>query len=246
MVQSRVMGRSGQQDWLPWALSIFVASCAVFVLVRGVLPARNENAELTQQVARLERDLSRATQDALEQRATIERATKGSDSPAAAAADAPDDARTRAAARKEFSQSFAAEIGSGAVLLEERQGEFVVDIMNELIFDPGRADVSKKGRKFLKDLAVSMKRLPASQVFQIGGHTDRGRTEDGGQHHPADWKLSALRAANIARFLEESGDIPGEQLVAAGFSGYRPPSNARANTGPRHPRVEIVLLSARH
>ncbi len=243
MFQSRVMGRSGQQDWLPWALSIFVASCAVFVLVRGVLPARNENAELTQQVARLERDLSRATQNAQEQRSTIERASKAGASPAAGTTGAADDGRALAAARKEFSQSFEADLASGTVLLEERQRELVVDIMNELIFDPGRADVSKKGRSFLKELAVSMKRLPANQVYQIGGHTDRGRTEDGSQHHPADWKLSALRAANIARFLEESGNVPGEQLVAAGFSGYRAPSNARANTGPRHPRIEIVLLN---
>src|SRR5690349_25014148 len=63
---NRARGRESTSriDWLPWGLSIFGAICAVFVLVRGVLPERAANRELVERVTRLESDLSRTRQDA--------------------------------------------------------------------------------------------------------------------------------------------------------------------------------------
>src|SRR4029079_5023073 len=61
---------SGRADWLPWFLSVFGASCALFVLVKGVLPARSQNAHLMERVSRLET----AAQSVSSERASLEQA----------------------------------------------------------------------------------------------------------------------------------------------------------------------------
>src|ERR1043165_9659330 len=61
---------SNRADWLPWFLSVFGASCALFVLVKGVLPARSQNAHLMERVSRLET----AAEAASSERASLEQA----------------------------------------------------------------------------------------------------------------------------------------------------------------------------
>ena len=110
---------SSSIDWLPWGLSIFGAFCAVFVLVRGVLPERSANRELVQQVATLETDLSRARQDSMEDLARAEE--KLAQQALATQAEvnaARDQERLRAAresARRDLGQSLASEIAAGDV-----------------------------------------------------------------------------------------------------------------------------------
>jgi flagellar motor protein MotB len=50
----------------------------------------------------------------------------------------------------------------------------------------------------------------------------------------------------VARFLEERGGLSGQQLVAAGFSSYRPVTqDAAGATAEKNRRVEIVLLAGK-
>jgi flagellar motor protein MotB len=225
-------------DWLPWALSIFGAACAAFVLVKGVLPARNENAQLMQRVAKLESAaLSANTERASEEQARgqIEahaQAQLEGDS-AVRQRQAQRQKQLREAARSELTQTFVDQFQDGSVWLEERDGQLVIDLQDTLLFRGDRTEITWKGRQFLSALAEILKHQPAEQVFQIGAHTEphasakpaRGATKEAGSGSgrvKTSWELSARRAANVARFLEERGGLSGHQLVAAGFSSHRP------------------------
>jgi hypothetical protein len=214
---------SSSIDWLPWGLSIFGAFCAVFVLVRGVLPERSANRELVQQVATLETDLSRARQDSMEDLARAEE--KLAQQALATQAEvnaARDQERLRAAresARRDLGQSLASEIAAGDVAINERGGELSIFVRDKLLFSGNGSSLDAKGRRFLRELAASIRRLPAEQVYRIGGKTER--------HQRA-----------VARYLEFAGKVPHAQLATAG-----PPPAAAG--GASLQGIEIVLVLRR-
>jgi hypothetical protein len=214
--------RSSRQDWLPWALSVFAAACAVFVLVRGVLPTRAANQRLTQTVLKLESELLRTAQSQSEERAQA--AARLAEQSAAAEeklAAVRREERARVAletAKRDLGRQLASPIGEGAVALEERNGSLVVLAHHDLVFASRGSALKASGRKFLKQVAQSMKRLPSEQVYRIGGPG------------PAQQRAAM-------RFLEVAGRVPGEQLVLGG------PAASAANTGPAGEPFEITLLS---
>jgi hypothetical protein len=212
---------SSSIDWLPWALSIFGALCAVFVLVGGVLPERSANRELVQQVARLESDLSRARQDAeLELARAKDMLAQQALATQAEINAARDQERLRAAreaARRDLGQSLAAEIAAGDVVVSERGGELAVLLRDKLLFSGNSTILEPKGRKLLRVLAASIHRLPAEQAYRIGGKSER--------HQRA-----------VSRFLEFAGRVPHAQLATAG----PPPPGAEGRASPQ--AIEIVLM----
>ena len=207
-------------DWLPWGLSVFGATCAVFVLVKGVLPERSANRELVQQVARLETDLSRVKQEAVDEvaRARDKLAQQALATQAEVNA-AREQERLRAAkeaARRDFGQSLAPQIDSGDVVIEERAGELVLVIRDKLLFAGNSSQIEPKGRRVLRELADSIHRLPAEQVYRIGAKSEK-------------------QQRSISRYLEFAGRVPHAQLATAGA-----PSTGGASSQPGS--VEIVLV----
>jgi hypothetical protein len=214
---------SSSIDWLPWGLSVFGAFCAVFVLIKGVLPERSANRELVQQVTRLETDMSRIKQDA---EAELSRArdqlAQQALSTQAEVNVAREQERLRAArdaARRDLGQSLASQIDAGDVLLDDRAGELVVVVRDKLLFASSSSLIEPKGRRFLRELAASIHRLPAEQVYRISGKSEKQQ-----------------RA--IARYLEFAGRVPHAQLATAGASATLGP-NSQPGT------VEIVLVLRR-
>jgi hypothetical protein len=221
MYRRRGNGPSSGIDWLPWGLSIFGALCAVFVLIRGVLPERSANRELVQQVARLETDLSRAKQDATEEVARAkDKLVQQVFATQAEVSAAREQERLRAAreaARRDLGQSLASQIEAGDVVINERSGELSVVARGELLFSGNSSVLDPKGKRFLRELAVSIHRLPAEQVYRIGGK--------GEKHQRA-----------VSRFLESAGRVPHAQLATAGAP---PAVDGRTQLSQN---IEIVLV----
>jgi len=269
MPRAQKSSESSRADWLPWFLSIFGAGCAVFVLVKGVLPARSVNAHLLERVSRLES----AAQSASSERASLEQA-KGhlleQYNSAQAQISTASRQRERAQqiremARKDMSETFAEQIAAGDLWLEQRaargsgtaDSELVIGIAEPVLFKGDHAEVTWKGRRFLKALAENLKHLPMDQRYEIDSHFDpsAGSPEDGSKKastkkHTAEskprsgWDVSARRAASVARHLEEDGGLSGSQLIAAGFSSYRSGSDATdtASNAAASRSIELVLL----
>lgn len=144
-----------------------------------------------------------------------------------------------------LSKSLVEEIETGEIRVSERNGLLVVDVSDKVLFAVGEATLSERGQKVLAELAESLKALPNEAVFQVGGHTDNQpiKSEEVKAKFPTNWELSAARATNVVRFLEETANIPGKRLVAAGFSQFRPvTSNGRASGRAKNRRIEIALL----
>lgn len=141
-----------------------------------------------------------------------------------------------------------AEVEAGEISVKERNGYLVVNVSDKVLFPSGSADLSKRGEKVIAKLAESLKALPEKSVFQVGGHTDNQpiKSDDVLAKFPTNWELSAARATNVVRYLEETCEVPGERLVAAGFSEFRPVANNRKpRNRKKNRRIEIALLPPR-
>lgn len=147
-----------------------------------------------------------------------------------------------------LAKSLVEEIETGDIRVSERGGLLVIDVSDTVLFGVGDATLSERGLKVLTRLAESLKALPDQAVFQVGGHTDNQpiKSEEVKAKFPTNWELSATRATNVVRFLEETAGIPGKHLVAAGFSEFRPiASNKKPKNRAKNRRIEIALLPPR-
>lgn len=152
------------------------------------------------------------------------------------------------ALQDELSKSLVEEIETGDIRVSQRHGYLVVDVSDKVLFATGEAELSERGKKLLGSLAESLLTLPKDSTFQVGGHTDNQpiKSEEVKAKFPTNWELSASRATNVVRFLEEEAKVPGERLVAAGFSEFRPVAkNNKPKNRAKNRRIEIALLPPR-
>ena len=144
-----------------------------------------------------------------------------------------------------LTKSMVEEIETGDIRVSQRGGLLVIDVSDTVLFATGEAELSERGTKVLQRLAESLVALPDEAVFQVGGHTDNQpiKSDEVKAKFPTNWELSAARATNVVRFLEETCGIPGKRLVAAGFSEFRPvTSNKKPKGRAKNRRIEIALL----
>lgn len=148
------------------------------------------------------------------------------------------------AIQAELASKLEVEIKSGNIEIRRRGDELVVDVADKVLFDSGQADVTESGREVLTQVAQSLAEL-AGYAIQVGGHTDSTRVvnKETQARFPTNWELSTARATNVVRFLQERGKIPGERLVASGFSQFRPAASNKTSQGrQKNRRIELVLL----
>lgn len=146
------------------------------------------------------------------------------------------------ATQEELRGELEEEIAAGRIELERLRGELRVEMVDEILFDSGEATLSPEGEKVLLKVGTVLKKVD-DKVVIVQGHTDnvpiKGRLSD---RFPTNWELSAARAVNVARFLQERAGLDPTRLSAAGFSEHRPRADNRTTEGrQRNRRIEIVL-----
>jgi chemotaxis protein MotB len=148
-------------------------------------------------------------------------------------------------AQEELAKKLETEIAQGDVAVKMREGQLVVDLVDQILFDSGEAELNDKGKAVLLKVGETMVKMK-DKVIQVGGHTDDVRIADKLlEKFPSNWELSTARATNVVRFLQDTAKVPGERLVAAGFSQYRPIAGNSTKTGrKRNRRIEVTLLAA--
>ena len=90
------------------------------------------------------------------------------------------------------------------------------------IFNPGEEKLSEEGLLLLSKLGKILKNASSGEI-KVEGHTDN--TKIGGallKQFSTNWELSAARAVNVVRYLQEKTGIPPERLAAVAYGEYRP------------------------
>lgn len=134
------------------------------------------------------------------------------------------------------------EISQGQVTISELKGKLTVNMVDAILFDSGRAEVKSDGLVLLRKVVEILKPLK-DKYIRIEGHTDNVPIK--GQlaaRYPTNWELSAARAINVTRFLQEQGVDP-TALSAVSYGEFRPvAANVNEEGKARNRRIEIILV----
>jgi chemotaxis protein MotB len=79
---------------------------------------------------------------------------------------------------------------------------------------------------------------------EVQGHTDNVPITGAlAKRFPTNWELSAARATNVVRFLQEQAKLDPTRLSASGYAEFRPKGPNDTAAGRRqNRRIEIVLV----
>jgi chemotaxis protein MotB len=241
----RVPRRGG---WLGWLLFVLLAGAVGAFVWYLYLPLRLHRTDLQRQVAERDQRVKQAASklhDSEAQLAELKRAQENLSGQLVQTQ--AEKERIEAELKRlqsDLSSKLEGEIQAGNVHIKRRGNDLVVDLADQILFESGAPEVNESGQKVLAQIAPTLAQMK-EYTIQVGGHTDSAKvvSPTTQEHFPTNWELSAARATNVVRFLQEKGRVPGERLVAMGFAQYRPAgSNASAEGRQQNRRIELVLV----
>jgi chemotaxis protein MotB len=131
------------------------------------------------------------------------------------------------------------EIARGEVTISELKGRLTVNMVEAVLFDSGSAVVKPEGLTVLQKVIDILKGV-TDKTIRVEGHTDNVPIHT--MQFPSNWELSAARAINVTRFLQEQGIDP-LLLAAVAYGEYRPVADNDTRDGrARNRRIEIILV----
>ncbi len=151
------------------------------------------------------------------------------------------EAAKRLDAFKQLTAKFQKMIDSGKLDVVVRDGRMIVKLPAGVLFDSGKAELSRDGELALMEVAVILRQI-GDRKFMVAGHTDSRPLEGAKSRYQNNWELSAARAVTVTQFLIEAR-IPAGNLVAAGYGEHDPVGDNKTKSGrQQNRRIEIVLL----
>jgi chemotaxis protein MotB len=144
---------------------------------------------------------------------------------------------------EELLNKMESEIEKGQVTISELKGKLTVNMVDAILFDSGKAEVKEAGMAVLQKVIDILKDV-TDKAIRIEGHTDNVPISEAlAQKYPTNWELSARRAVNVTRFLQEQGLDP-ENLGAVAYGKYQPiADNDTVEGRALNRRIEIILVA---
>lgn len=147
-------------------------------------------------------------------------------------------AESQAAMFRDVAQRLGRMLDAGELNIVLRSGRMVLVLPSDVYFEPGKADIGRKGRKALSEVGHVLGSLPGRR-FQVSGHTDADPIRVSG--FASNWQLSSARALEVVSLLIHAGMQPAS-LSAAGYAEFDPvTANDSATNKARNRRIEIAL-----
>ncbi len=135
------------------------------------------------------------------------------------------------------------EIADKTVQVERIRDQLRVDLVDEVLFDSGEATLKPAGVAVLAKIGSVLAKA-ADRRIEVQGHTDNVPISGAlAKRFPTNWELSAARATNVVRFLQDEAKVDPLRLSAAGYAEFRPKGPNDSDAGRRqNRRIEILLV----
>jgi chemotaxis protein MotB len=144
--------------------------------------------------------------------------------------------------QNELVEGLKQEIADRQVQVEQIRDRLRVDMVNEILFDSGEATIKAQGIEVLRKVGAALAKVK-DRPIEVQGHTDNVPIAGAlAGRFPTNWELSAARAINVARFLQETAGIDPTRLSATAHSEFQPRASNDTEEGRRlNRRIEIML-----
>lgn len=124
-------------------------------------------------------------------------------------------------------------------IVEKINGDIVITIPDQVLFNSGEAAVRPEALRFLEGLSAAI--LELDRHTRVEGHTDNVPIRTA--QFPSNWELSAARAVMVVRVLSELYGVPADHLAAVGRADTRPvTANLDVEQRAKNRRVEVIIL----
>jgi chemotaxis protein MotB len=143
---------------------------------------------------------------------------------------------------KQLTQEMKGEIAKGQITISELKGKLTLDVVDKILFASGQAEVTKEGLAVLQRVIDILKNVK-DKAIRTEGHTDNVKIKGAlVKQYPTNWELSAARAINVAKYLQQQGIDP-TLISATGFGEYKPVAGNDTPEGrAKNRRIAIILL----
>lgn len=143
---------------------------------------------------------------------------------------------------QELVKQMKGEIAQGQITIKELKGKLTMDVVDKILFASGEAKVKKEGLEVLSRVVEILQNVKDKNI-RVEGHTDNVQiTSKLAKKYPTNWELSAARALNVTRYLQEKGIDPAI-LSATAFGEYQPIAENETPEGrAKNRRIAIILL----
>jgi chemotaxis protein MotB len=124
-------------------------------------------------------------------------------------------------------------------ITEKVNGDIVITIPDQVLFNSGEAAVRSEALPFLEGLGGAL--IELNRHTKVEGHTDNVPIRT--PQFPSNWELSAARAVMVVRVLSELYGVSADHLAAVGHADTRPVTgNLDLEQRAQNRRVEVVIL----
>lgn len=130
----------------------------------------------------------------------------------------------------------------GQELVIKRTKELLrVEIVGQILFEAGTAEIKKDGRQTLGRIADILK-THSDKMIRVEGHTDNVKIQEKlSARYATNWELSAARALSVVHVLQAKGVEP-KSLTALARGPYHPVAdNSTVDGRSRNRRIVIIL-----
>jgi len=143
---------------------------------------------------------------------------------------------------KQLIQEMKGEIAKGQITITELKGKLTMDVVDKILFDSGEAKVKEEGLAVLQRVVDILKNVKDKNI-RVEGHTDNVPIAARlAQRYPTNWELSAARAINVTKYLQEKG-IDAQILSATAYGEFKPiADNSTPEGRAKNRRIAIILL----
>jgi len=144
---------------------------------------------------------------------------------------------------EEMLEKMKSEISQGQVTISELKGKLTVNMVDAILFDSGKAEVKPEGLIVLQKVSDILKTVK-DKAIRIEGHTDNKQIVGAlTKKFPTNWELSAARAINVTRYLQQQG-LDAAVLSAIAYGEFKPVASNDTDEGrAKNRRIEIILVA---
>jgi chemotaxis protein MotB len=135
------------------------------------------------------------------------------------------------------------EIADKTVQVERIRDQLRVDLVDEVLFDSGEATLKPAGIAVFGKIGTVLAKAKDRRV-EVQGHTDNVPITGAlAKRFPTNWELSAARATNVVRFLQDQAKLDPTRLSASAHAEFQPRGPNDSEAGRRkNRRIEILLI----
>ena len=127
------------------------------------------------------------------------------------------------------------------VQLAQTPKGLTLTMVESLLFKPGQAEISDKGKKLLDDVAAILKQRFPDRELIVEGHTDNQPIKLSGWK--SNWELGAGRAMEVLHYLVNSHGFDSKKLSATSYGEFHPVASNAAEEGRAQNRRAVIVVS---